>query len=212
MTLLCILEALDHIATILGVAGILFALLSWRSSRNSFHHTVITSCTSRFQELSLKLLTQLPLSKEAVQQYLELCNEELFYFESKFLPQPIIDEWLDGMLSFIHLRREDGSLFQLAEVTPSPETDLSPPFPAEYQQFLQNYPRLNYAFRVTPAAEKTINSVHSEYGSDAARAEMVLTVLANLRSYKEQPFLKHLHRARTTMGSNVRNWLNTILP
>ncbi|MCB2411037.1 hypothetical protein [Hymenobacter lucidus] len=190
------LESLAHIATILGAVGLLFALLTWQGSRKSFHHAVITNCTTRFQKLSSKL-GQLPLTTETVQQYLELCNEELFYFESDFLPQPIIDEWLDGMLSFISLRREDDeSLFQLPQVSAQPDTDLSPPFSAEQYLLLKNFPRLYYAFRLTLQAEKVIIGVQRKYGPDAARAQMVLTVIDNLHSYKEQPFLKHLHRTR----------------
>jgi hypothetical protein len=203
MDFLKILEALSYVATILGAAGLLFALRSWRSTRDTLYHEVITSCTSRFQELSPKL-AQLPLSKEAVQKYLELCNEELFYFESKFLPQPIIDEWLDGMLSFILLRRKDGSLFQLQEPRPAPESDASPPFSAEHRQLLENYPRLDYAFQLTPTAEAKIRRVEKENDADAARAQMVLTVLANLQLYQEQPFLKHLRRARK-LGSKLRS-------
>lgn len=190
------LESLAHIATVLGAVGLLFALLTWRGSRNSFHHAVITSCTTRFQKLSPKL-GQLPLKTKTVQQYLELCNEELFYFESDFLPQPIIDEWLDGMLSFISLRRvSDESLFELLKAPPQPAPDLSPPLSTEQYLLLKNFPRLYYAFRLSPQAEKTILSVQRQHGPDAARAQMVLTVIDNLHSYKEQPFLKHLHRTR----------------
>ncbi|MCR5886676.1 hypothetical protein LRS06_02575 [Hymenobacter sp. J193] len=199
MTLLQLLEALSYIATILGAGGLLFALRSWQSSRDSLHHQVIINCTSRFQELSPKL-AQLPLANEALQQYLELCNEELFYFESNFLPQPIIDEWLDGMLSFICLRRKDGSYFQLVATTSSSVPDLSPPFSAEHQLLLENYPRLDYAFQLTPKAEKAIDNVLQQHGSKAARAQMVLTVIDNLQSYKEEPFLKHLRRARKVIN------------
>jgi hypothetical protein len=96
------LEIISQLATIAGVLGLLGAFLSWRQSRDTFHQAVIVSCTTRFQKLSPKLQAN-ELSAKTVTQYLELCNEELFYFEKKYLLQAIIDEWVEGMVGLIGL-------------------------------------------------------------------------------------------------------------
>lgn len=190
-----LLNLVSQVATILGVIGLWIAFRSLRNSRDTFHHGVITSCTDRFQHLSPKL-SQLPLSDEALQQYLELCNEEVFYFENDYLPQAIIDEWLDGMLSYISLRRGDGSFFQLSQIPAQSIPDLSPLLSVEQHQLLENYPRLKYAFSLSQQDELKIQQVQQQWGNDAARAQMVLTVLGNLKVYQQQPFLEHLRRVR----------------
>ena len=39
--------------------------------------------------------------QEAIKQYIDLCNEELFYFKHGYLPEEIVNEWLDGMIYYL---------------------------------------------------------------------------------------------------------------
>jgi hypothetical protein len=38
---------------------------------------------------------------EAIKRYVDLCNEELFYFIEGYLPQEVIREWLTGMVLYL---------------------------------------------------------------------------------------------------------------
>ncbi len=42
--------------------------------------------------------------------YIDLCNEELFYYQMEYVPDQIMDEWIDGMLSYLPLYDRDGHL------------------------------------------------------------------------------------------------------
>lgn len=188
-----LLETISQVATIAGAAGVLLAYLTLLQSRNSFHQTIIVSCTKRFQKLSPKLQGN-DISDKTVQQYLELCNEELFYFEQKYLPQGIIDEWVEGMVSLIGVWHGGQCLLPA-----SPHATLF------YQQ-AKEYPRLRHTFTLSGHAQHQVaQAAHhqpAEQQADRQRAQAVLEVLANLRQYQQQPFYAYLtSRRRERLGS-----------
>lgn len=185
------LQDAANLATVAGALGILFAVLSVHFARNTFHQGVIASCTSRFQELVSELANPDPAT---LLKYLELCNEELFYFEAGYLPQPVVDEWVDGMLGFIGFWR-NGQPLALLDLQPASHltTDL--------QNQLRHYLRLRYAFEADAAAEQRILAARQWDTADAqeataVRAQAIVEVLRNLRRYNKKPFYCHLRRAR----------------
>ncbi|MGI4886180.1 MAG: hypothetical protein ACRYFR_14585 [Janthinobacterium lividum] len=198
------LESISQVATIAGVIGLGFAFLALRQSRASFHQTVIVSCTNRFQKLSPHLKVDSPTNK-FVQQYIELCNEELFYFENEYLPQAIIDEWLEGMLYFIGLWRGKELLFLPGQPENCPQSESEGRrFATQMHEEAKKYPRLCQAFTISADAKQRIEYAPSRYPeakstddkSDVMRAQMVLEVLTNLSAYEQKPFYTYLRRMR----------------
>jgi hypothetical protein len=204
------IETVSQLATIIGVLSLIGALYAWRQSRDTFHQAVIVSCTNRFQKLSPSLQLD-KLSSDVIQQYLELCNEELFYFEKQYLPQPVIDEWVEGMLSNIGLWC-DSKLLLLPKCparSPQEQADAEMVAGRMYQE-ADSYPRLYYAFTITSKARLRIEQAakhEPEYRTGKAkaaveRAQMILEVLTNLQHYQKQPFYDYLRRRRAaTWGS-----------
>jgi hypothetical protein len=204
------IETIAQLATIIGVLSLIAALYAWRQSRDTFHQAVIVSCTNRFQKLSPSLQLD-KLSSNVIQQYLELCNEELFYFEKRYLPQPVIDEWVEGMLSNIGLWCDNKLLLppKYPARSSQEQTDAEIVASRIYQD-ANSYPRLYHAFTITSKAKLRIEqaSKHEpEYRIGKAktaveRAQMVLEVLTNLQHYQQQPFYDYLRRRRAaTWGS-----------
>lgn len=195
------LEIISQLATIAGVLGLLGALFSWRQSRDTFHQGVIVSCTTRFQKLSPKLQVD-DLSAKTIMQYLELCNEELFYFEKKYLPQAIIDEWVEGMVGLIGLWCNN----ELLPSTSQAPAEVHKTASRLYQAAV-GYPRLCHAFTIKPEAKRRIEQAgndalaykQGQAKADVMRAQMVLEVLANLRQYQQLPFYTYLRLRRDTL-------------
>jgi hypothetical protein len=194
-----LLEMVADVVTIIGIISFLFAYWSWKHDRNTFHHSVITSCTSRFQELIDSLSDpQIPIGK--ARQYLELCNEEVFYFENSYLPQPVIIEWLDGMLSIIPFRRPSAD-FNTSQSSDkacpnTPDPDISAPFfqRAELWSLIEKYPRLNFIFTIQPRDEQRIQAACSAGDQPAIKRAMLLALLRNIRNYHKVSSFKGLGR------------------
>lgn len=138
-------DLIEVIVWIVGAVSLAFAAGSlfytartYRLNESQFNFTVIVSCTERFQQIMAELK-----SKEdgkrfgAVRRYVDLCNEELFYFSNKYLPDEVVDEWLEGMVFYLpHLDPKGQNLNPhcLQEIV---EHDL-----------LDDYPRIKRAFSV----------------------------------------------------------------
>jgi hypothetical protein len=123
---------------IVGAGALAFAAITYRLNRSQFNFAVMTSCVDRYQTI----ITQLKYGKDqekviALGQYIDLCNEELFYFEKKYLPGAVIDEWLEGMVNYLPYFNEKGD-------------NLIPGCLPEIigQNLLSDYPRIKRTFTV----------------------------------------------------------------
>ncbi len=99
-----------------------------------------------------------------LQQYYELVNEQMFYFQVKYLPMDVIIEWMDGILDNVIIRKfRNGpeainKRAELESIKNSAKQDI--------------FPRLKSAFTIksgidyTPAfdKEKTQNMLKPESG------------------------------------------------
>ncbi len=131
------LQILAHVAQIVGGIAILVAAATFLVHRSQLNFDVITNCTQRFQEIVVDLKAgNGPKERRARERYVDLCNEQLFYFASGYLPREVIEEWLDGMVYYLPLFDD-----KTQEICPKHhgivEVDL-----------LEGYPRVKEAFTV----------------------------------------------------------------
>ena len=133
-------DLIEVVVWIVGAGSLAFAAYTYYLSKKQFNFTVITSCTDRFQ----KIMGQLKSGNEderlrAIKQYVDLCHEELFYFKNKYLPDEVIDEWIEGMIYYLpHFKAGENvnrSSDYLAEVID--------------ENLLEDYPRIRNAFIVS---------------------------------------------------------------
>ncbi len=110
------LEVLSFIATIIGGVAILFAVRDYSVSRKQLHLSVLQSCINRYRDHFSTLGPD--SSCQQVIDYLDLINEELFYFEHKYLPLPVAHEWLDGMIEFLPLFDSKGQILNAHHCLP----------------------------------------------------------------------------------------------
>lgn len=79
--------------------------------------------------------------------YLDLCNDEMFYFQHRYLPDEVAREWIDGMFSILPLLRPQGEVVDGHQ-------DRS-----HWLELLAEFPRLVHALTLeTPAAPKSPQS------------------------------------------------------
>lgn len=138
------LENLAYIPQILGGAGIFVAAITLLVHRNQLNFEVIASCTERFQRIMADLESEDHATEErAKRRYVDLCNEELFYFRSGYLPSDVMEEWLDGMIDYLPLFDD-----VTGEVRPDHPGIVEP-------DLLEGYPRIKGVFAVDGSYDLT---------------------------------------------------------
>jgi hypothetical protein len=167
------LQAASAVATIVGVIVIVYTVRGYSLSQNQFKFGVMTHCLDRyyavmFEQSGLKNTD----SDMWFQQYCELINEQMFYFQVKYLPLDVIIEWLDGILDFVIIRKAGSNEVINSEVVKDSDRIVVK------QEF---FPRLKAAFTIhsgndyKPAFDKE-NPNYSE-----TRRLLITEVLTNLR-------------------------------
>jgi hypothetical protein len=121
------------------------------------------ACIQRFQEL-LPSLDSDKVAERDILRYLDLCNEELFYFQQRYLRNEVALEWIDGMVRFLPL---------LNETTKSPWDGQT--YLADSDKLIEKFPRVQHAF-LTP--------VLPDLATDEARRRYVERVLRRAQRYR----------------------------
>ncbi len=102
-----VLESAAYAAQIVGVIVLLYAAYSYLLQRQQLNFDVMTSCTARFQNILPLLHFEVREERDkGEERYVDLCNEQLFYFANDYLPPEVIEEWPDGMV--LYLPHHDG--------------------------------------------------------------------------------------------------------
>lgn len=110
------LEVLSFLATIIGGIAILFAVRDYSISRKQLHLSALESCITRYRDEFLGLNMDSP--ELMVVKYIDLVNEELFYFEHQYLPMEVAAEWIDGMIDYLPLFDPTGNVLNKGSCLP----------------------------------------------------------------------------------------------
>jgi hypothetical protein len=132
-------DLVETIALLIGTAAIIYGVLSYRVTKNQFNFSVMISCIERFQEILPQVVSaDSEVRMQAVRRYIDLCNEELFYFKYHYVPDEVVDEWIEGMAFYLPWLNKEGR-------------NLNPKAIQEIEQYnlMQDYPRVRRSFEVT---------------------------------------------------------------
>lgn len=94
---------------LVGVATVIFTVVSNRTAQRQFEVGIIISCMERYQVIMDDLCKEKsPCNPTTSRRYLDLCNEELLYIQNNYVRRAIQLEWIEGMLYFLPLLDEKG--------------------------------------------------------------------------------------------------------
>lgn len=127
----------------LGSLSIFGAVISYWYSRKHLNFNVIFNCNKRFQKIRTNLTKD--GNKEAAKKYIDLCNEEIFYYENSFVPQSIMREWIDGMIFYIPHYTSENEYYHKAKLHD---------YVLKENEF-EEYPRLEKVFKVSKTRDIT---------------------------------------------------------
>lgn len=88
-------EVLSNIATIIGSLAIIFIIIEHIANKNVRNIQLMQRCIDLFRDWYSKPDKKVDIS------YLELLNEELFYFQKGLIQKKVAVEWIEGMPDFI---------------------------------------------------------------------------------------------------------------
>lgn len=137
-------DLIQIITWVVGSLSILGAVISYWYSKKHLNFNVIFNCNKRFQNIRTSLASE--KNNEAAKKYIDLCNEEIFYYQNSFVPKIIMREWVDGMIFYIPHYTSESNFYDKAKLH---DYVLS-------ENEFNEYPRLESAFKVTEV--KDINN------------------------------------------------------
>ena len=118
--------------------------------------------------------------KIVLSQYLDLVNEELFYFQHKYLPNEISNEWIDGMIDFLPITNSKSEVLN---------ENFCIKYLSEYrEEMFKNYPRIKHAFELEGNHNYDVallynNSKEFRKARIVERKVLIAEVLANIKSF-----------------------------
>ncbi|HLP95660.1 MAG TPA: hypothetical protein VK168_16570 [Saprospiraceae bacterium] len=176
------LEVTANIVTILGVVAIFIGVWTHNLNIKQFNFSVLVRCITVYQD---KFLNKLPTESTAagkaettkiINDYIDFVNEELFYFQQKFIPKDVALEWIDGMINVMPIYSSDGKLLNSNEKT----AEL-----IHKENVTHTYNRIKKAFTINGQYDWDL--IYSKYQTaaqfekrDAERLRLVKEIYANL--------------------------------
>lgn len=132
------MEILNLIISSITAFAIVFAVVQIKINRKQLFLSTITKCISDFRNLGE--LNQQTTDSLIINRYVDLTNEELFYFQHKYIPKVITKEWIDGMIDFIPITDNKGQILNKKYCIK---------YMADNRSYIfQNFPRIQNAFEI----------------------------------------------------------------
>jgi hypothetical protein len=159
-----------NIATVLGVLGIIFLFVQHYHNRDLRNLQLMHRCIDIFRDW-FKNNSKVDFS------YLELLNEELFYFQKKLIQKKVAVEWIEGILDFIVIYGKNNVVLN----TYNQQTDI---------EKLADWPRrkmffARVSFFIRPKLEKNITIPDIEdRGHAKKKRELALALYKHIKNYQ----------------------------
>ncbi|MFC4635792.1 hypothetical protein ACFO3O_17915 [Dokdonia ponticola] len=131
-----LIELIALIVTSLSLIGL---WISYAFSKKQMHFSTMDKCTKSYKDF---LTLNSEIEDEIALEYIELVNEEFFYFENNYLPIEVMIEWIDGMIGFLPFYNKNGE-FVKSRVLGYLKVE------ENANNLLYNYPRVRNAIQLT---------------------------------------------------------------
>ncbi len=163
-------DLLEILVWLIGAFSLIYASYSYKTSQKQLNFAVIVSCTERFQKIMPQLKSKDEGEKQrAIKAYVDLCNEELFYFKHNYLPEEIVNEWIDGMIYYLpHFRNGkniNNSEYCLEEIDAA---------------MLEEYPQIKKVFEI----DEDFEYENFTFKDSQQRTKLVQNIKSNLKDKK----------------------------
>ena len=198
-----ILSNIKDFFELLSFLAIIVASFNYLWSKKQVHFSTMEHCIREFRGLAerdkSKEFTK-NSSKILVKNYIELVNEEFFYFENNFLHQDVAIEWVDGMIDYLPFIDDNENVlngkwtFTIINSKDKSET-------ITIHELCQNYPRVWNAIKINNTIDfEIIYSDKINVERKKERDKLILIILSNLKiSHWRKIHLKERIESRSSI-------------
>ena len=88
-----------NILGIIGFVSIIGVFISYIITKKQLNITTMSRCIDNYRKQFMDLKASDDV--KIIRQYIDFVNEELFYFQDKFIPYEVAFEWVSGMIDFM---------------------------------------------------------------------------------------------------------------
>lgn len=159
------------IATMVGVLGVIFLIIEHFANRNLRNIQLMHRCIDNFRQWFNGYDQKINMA------YLELLNEEFFYFQKRLIEKKVAIEWIEGILDFIQVYGKGGAVLNTylnqVNIETLPEWTNREVFFARIKYFI--YPKLP-ANIIIPAVTETNHA--------KKKRELAKALYKHIKTYK----------------------------
>ena len=160
-----------NMATMVGVLGLVFLIVEYQTNKNVRNVQLMHRCIDSFRQWSLKTMPKVDFF------YLELLNEEFFYFQKGMIQRKVSIEWVEGILDFIQVKGKDGIVLN----NYNNQTDLETV--PEWQGKQMFFARIQYFIETGLSKEFVIPSLENPKHREKKR-ELAIELHNHIKRYK----------------------------
>jgi hypothetical protein len=122
-------------------------------SKKQLNFSVLVRCITIFNDKFINIQKEKDLN--TIKSYIDFVNEELFYFESKYIPKKVALEWIDGMIEIIPIYDTDNSIINTSNCN----------IIIHEKNILYSFQRIKNAFKIKK--EYNFELIYSNYETES---------------------------------------------
>lgn len=171
-------QIVSIILNIILIAIAAFATKQILINQKQLHIATISSCVAGYRLLGgLKKTTN---DNVVLGKYIDLTNEELFYFQHDYLPLEVSKEWIDGMIDFMPITNAESEIIN---------KEYCLKYFVDYRdEMFKSYPRIKHAFELESGRSYDIDLIYNDHKLKRKlrineRKVLIEEILKNIKSF-----------------------------
>ena len=173
-----IINSIGLFVQIVVAIAVVFGVRQITINQKQLHLNTITKCINDFRNLSpFNINTD---NEKVLSIYIDLTNEELFYFQHEYIPKEVAKEWLDGMIDFIPITDKSHRILNGRFCNQSISQNRN--------KYFNSYPRVKNAFSVKSNFDFELIYSNDESKSRSRireRRKLIKEILFNIKKFDE---------------------------
>lgn len=141
------LELTRYILELVSYISIILGLVIFIHYKKQLNFDVVSNCMVRFQGL----LENESGKIKHLKKYADLCNEQLFYIQNRYIKKEIALEWIDGMSDFLPLYKNNNFNENI-------NNNSQCLFNGENLNLINGYDRITHTFNISENVDFELNN------------------------------------------------------
>lgn len=153
--------------------------ITYAISKKQIHFSAMEKCIYDFRTLLKEFKESKPENLNShIEQYIDLINEEFFYFENNYLPKEVAIEWIDGMIDFLPFYNFKNEFIKSKKWETLEEKNTI--------ELIKNYPRVSRAIKIKNIINFDNvmiydNTIENKALQKRERDKLIFEIISNLK-------------------------------